>query len=457
MENLRKYGQATTITFSLTDRGTLDFESTPVTFASGDTQISKDEGAFANTINNPTHEGNGIYSLALTATEMQAKRITLTLIDTATKEWEDKEVRIVTHGDASAQYKMDFDYDIDRVIDHIENLKGHHTHQGDSIYVGPTTGNDTTGDGSRELPYATVTKAHATATDNNHDTIHLLADNTAGITVLDEQVTLTKNYLFVRGPGRDFCWKSTSSGDVITNTGNGVELMGFCLETHISGSGDGISNTGDFLYAHDIFSDYTRGNAIYLEDCSWCTIDKVTFVSVGVSGSGHGIQLKANGGAVAYNRVTNCDIYNVQGDGIKFLIGTGTMEDNIVSGNLIQECAGYGINIGTSVEHTHIHSNGIHDNTSGTINDNGTETHATNNEQWLKESTLVTDVGTELSAVPDTAGTFMQKINYLFQYFRNKRKVTSSTETMYKEDGTTELGTAPLSDDGNTFTKGESS
>jgi hypothetical protein len=107
---LKKYGTATTILFPLIDAGAQDFESTPVTFAAGDTQISKDEGAFANTTNNPVHEGNGIYSLALTATEMQAATIVITIIDqTAPKEWEDQAVIIDTYGNASAEHAVDLD------------------------------------------------------------------------------------------------------------------------------------------------------------------------------------------------------------------------------------------------------------------------------------------------------------------------------------------------------------
>lgn len=109
MEILRKYNEATTILFPLIDRGTLDFESTPVSFVAADCQISKDEGAFANTGSTPTHEGNGIYSLALTATEMQAARIVITVIDSATKTWEDQAIIITTYGNASAQHAFDLD------------------------------------------------------------------------------------------------------------------------------------------------------------------------------------------------------------------------------------------------------------------------------------------------------------------------------------------------------------
>lgn len=110
MEVLRKYGEAATFLFPLVDRGTQDFESTPVTFASGDTQVSKNEGAFANTTNDPAHEGNGIYSLALTATEMEAARLSITVIDqTSPKAWEDQAIIISTYGNASGQHAFDLD------------------------------------------------------------------------------------------------------------------------------------------------------------------------------------------------------------------------------------------------------------------------------------------------------------------------------------------------------------
>jgi hypothetical protein len=109
MAELRKYGTATTIYFPLVDAGAVDFESTPVSFAAGDTQISKDGGAFANCSNNPVHEGNGIYSLALTSTEMEAAVVVVTVIDSATKTWEDQAIVIDTYGNASAQHAIDLD------------------------------------------------------------------------------------------------------------------------------------------------------------------------------------------------------------------------------------------------------------------------------------------------------------------------------------------------------------
>lgn len=62
---------------------------------------------------------------------------------------------------------------------------------------------------------------------------------------------------------------------------------------------------------------------------------------------------------------------------------------------------------------------------------------------------------TELSAIPSTTGSLRTLLQFLFQYFRNKRTVTESTETLFKEDASTSLGTASVTDDGTTFTKGE--
>jgi len=65
--------------------------------------------------------------------------------------------------------------------------------------------------------------------------------------------------------------------------------------------------------------------------------------------------------------------------------------------------------------------------------------------------------GSELASIPTTTGTLRQKINFLFQYFRNRRTNTATTQKLYKEDGTTQLGSATVSDDGTTFDKGEMS
>jgi hypothetical protein len=105
-----KYGAGATFYVPLTDRGTLDFESTPVTFAAGDTKLQKDGATAANTSNNPAHEAHGIYALTLTGTELECATAAVTIIDqTGTKLWEDFALIIETYGNASGRHEFDLD------------------------------------------------------------------------------------------------------------------------------------------------------------------------------------------------------------------------------------------------------------------------------------------------------------------------------------------------------------
>lgn len=70
-------------------------------------------------------------------------------------------------------------------------------------------------------------------------------------------------------------------------------------------------------------------------------------------------------------------------------------------------------------------------------------------------NTALDATGTELSSIPTTTGSLRQKLNFIFQYFRNKRTITNTTEKLFKEDAATQLGTSTVSDDGTTFTHGE--
>lgn len=111
MIQLQKYGTQCTILFPLVKAGSNNFAvSGDYTHASGDVKISKDGGAAATATNAPSAitMGNGaVWSLTLTATEMQAAEIVVTIIDAATKAVEDQAIVIHTHGNASAKIVAD--------------------------------------------------------------------------------------------------------------------------------------------------------------------------------------------------------------------------------------------------------------------------------------------------------------------------------------------------------------
>lgn len=105
---LRKYGVEATIDFSLYEVDGVNFRIDAV-HAAGDTTLMKDEATEASTTNGFTDEGKG-YSIVLTATEMQAARIVIYVVDlTATKVWLDRTIIIETYGHASAQHAFDLD------------------------------------------------------------------------------------------------------------------------------------------------------------------------------------------------------------------------------------------------------------------------------------------------------------------------------------------------------------
>lgn len=101
---LGEYGIARTLDFELYTYTDAKDHRIDAVHASGDTKVSKDEGAAANTSNGFVDRGR-FYSIQLTATEMTAKRIVLEIVDQdATKLWIDKTIIIETFGDANAQF-----------------------------------------------------------------------------------------------------------------------------------------------------------------------------------------------------------------------------------------------------------------------------------------------------------------------------------------------------------------
>jgi len=113
VEILRKYNTATHIYIPIVKRAVVDFAvGADWTPAAGDVKISKDGGAAANVTNLPTAiaMGNTAYwDFSLTATELQAAKIVVTVADAATKAVEDQSFIIVTYGNASAEHAIDLD------------------------------------------------------------------------------------------------------------------------------------------------------------------------------------------------------------------------------------------------------------------------------------------------------------------------------------------------------------
>jgi hypothetical protein len=105
MAELREYGVATTFLMPVIKAGAVDFAtSSDWTPAAGDVKVIKNEGTPANIGTLPTAVGN-MWKFTLTATEMQAARVDIQVVDSATKAVEDQAYKFTTYGHASAQHE----------------------------------------------------------------------------------------------------------------------------------------------------------------------------------------------------------------------------------------------------------------------------------------------------------------------------------------------------------------
>ena len=316
----------------------------------------------------------------------------------------------------------------------VEHQRGAHTHQpiGNIFFVDPVNG-DTHANGNRggiTDPYAGIQDCHDNAvTDSNHDLIILLSGAAAGATTLTEDVTLTKRYLFIRGPGRDFIWTRSTNGDTITITADGVELFGFQVGTAATGVGNGITVTSaDFFRAQRLWIGNTQGHGIQLTNVDNAQILHNHFHDTGVSGSGHGLVLDAGAGQSGDNIIIEDNhFHSVAGDSVRLNpTGGGTVNDAVIRRNHITNSSGDGIDItGSGANRAVVAYNIIGSSGGLDINDNGTGTVSENNEQWstltaaqanaeadsaLADVNLDHLVGTAAGIPAVPAGTFLDQI-----------------------------------------------
>jgi hypothetical protein len=259
--------------------------------------------------------------------------------------------------------------------DIVESQRGEHTVHGQVFYVDPVNGDDDVGDGSRDAPYLTVQAAHNNlVTDSAHDCIILMAGEAAAVTTMYEAVTLTKRFLQIRGPGRDFIWTNPTAGTTITLSGDGIGISGVRIQTDATGNGHGVAVTSgaDFCGIRKCWFENTRGSGVHITDASNTIIEDCVFEEVGQSGAGRGINLAVSAGSVHHTFIRRCHISNAPNSGIR--LGGAGVEDTLIQDCSIHGSGGYGIAIIAGTVDTMICGLCAGDNASGDVSDAGTTT-----------------------------------------------------------------------------------
>jgi hypothetical protein len=255
-----------------------------------------------------------------------------------------------------------------RILDRVEYQRGHHTVTGATFYVDGVGGNDSTGDGSRSLPWKTISKALTACTSNAHDEIILLPNSAGGPTTITESATIavTKNYVQIRGPGRDCLVTLNTGGSVFSITANGVQLSGFRIATFSGASSDGVyvNSASDFVSISKCWIESAHRDAVQFNVANRCEVVDCVIVAAGRSG----VRVASGAGSGQFNLVLRCRI---------------------------RDCAGYAVDLqGADASECRIQKNSIRDNAGGINISAGTLDTIFTDNRMVNNTAEITNAGT---------------------------------------------------------------
>ena len=325
----------------------------------------------------------------------------------------------------------------------IETQRAHHTGTGSIWYWDPYNGLDTNSGIEPNKAFKTFAKAQEEAEDFHHDIIFALSGNPAGQTVTNEPVVITKNFLFLRGPGRDFKIVITddTKSPVTLNAGNmGSEVSGMILETAATGSAPAVFIDG---------ANFFLLNDLWIEDC----VGHGVHVLNSEHGYVHCVDINGAGGSCIYVGDTvshleichECVLLAAVGDGIN-LAGSGIDHVEIESCSITDNGA-YGIRVGSGAAHTFLGTVNVNlaNNTSGSVLDNGTDTvwGMEENRALIAEDVVAGGAATESS---------VQDVKALVEFVKDieggrwEIDGVNSQMIFYKADNITEVARFDLKD-----------
>jgi hypothetical protein len=450
--HLRKYGVETTIDFELYEVDGVDLRVDWVPQAA-DCEIMKDEGASTQCANTATDEGS-TYSIVLTATEMEAARHILKIVDSATgKVFLDKVISIETYGHASAQHAFDLNTatqdvnaiqisgsataadNLETLYDGVEGFYGAYAGpRGPGVYLNDAAGNTNTVngvDGTLANPVSTIAAAKTIAESLfNKPRIYLINNSDAIL------AAAMPDYEFV------------GIGEMMANTidlgSRDVDHSHFfnVLITGAQGGTQRFQATGCVLFAITgmeitalacLIADNT--SLVLRNDCAFDSC-----FSAVAGGSTPTLNI---------NSVANVNVY--------FRHHSGGMQiDNAVATTVISyDCPAGQLVIGATCTDLTIVPRG-----NLSLTDNGTSTNLDpdavmnrTNVNAEVADVLNTDAQPEVTAVPAANASLSAKVNWMFAQARNKGLQTSTTKTLRNDADDADIATSAISSDGTTFTR----
>lgn len=283
----------------------------------------------------------------------------------------------------------------------VESLRNSHPAFGNVFYWDPYAGSDINNGITPSAAVKTFTYAHSLATAGNNDVIFARSSDPSGTTIVDETLSISKHNLKVRGPGNSIkIIPSSTTSPTVSITADNIEFSGFYIETAATGSQNAISITGNNILFRDSWINNVRGHGISVSTSARLRLLTSVIENCGKSGTGDGINL---GNTTTQALVSKCLISKCK-NGIIFS-GTG-LSGNIIENCLIYKNAGYGVNIGATVDLTALRSaNTITNNTTANTLDNGTDTYIETPAGGASTTDIADAVWNEVITDHATAGT----------------------------------------------------
>lgn len=327
----------------------------------------------------------------------------------------------------------------------IEGLRPHHKGYGNIWYWNAKNGNDTNDGKSSSNAFKTFARAHEAAVDWGHDVIIVVPFGDS-LTMLTEPLTITKNFLFVRGMGFNahlHPMTTTAGGNLIDISGKGVEISGFHIEgINITAPNcNGINVTNSHVLIKDCTIEECTGYGVVIT--STAADDRSIIQSCFIRQNGKsGLQYNSGNHLMVYD--TEFEEHTEHGVDIT---GAGATEDVTFHHCSFLRNGGYGIKInnanvvGTTIESECFFA----ENTSGDYLDNGSNTVI----QALREDAGIADaVWDELYAGHTITGSYGALMNDLKDEAFGKWTMdpVAKTLTLYRSDGITVLKTFNLTD-----------
>lgn len=301
----------------------------------------------------------------------------------------------------------------------IEMLRPHHTGTGKIIFWNPYGGNDSYSGDHENRATKTFLQAHTLASDNGHDIIICISGDPSGTTVTTENCVITKNYVFVRGAGRDFTVHSNNDTlPAFDIQANGVELSSIQATTNTTNINAAIKSSGVFPLLKDLYI-ADSANGILVTGGEFGIIDNCRVSH----GNGYGVRIE---GASEHFNIKNSHIGSNIDDGLQ--IGTTSGHEVHISDTIIHGNGGYGMDIESGVSVTLIENNvSLFSNTLGAVRDLGTGTHDSSNGKGIANS--VWEEQTNNHTVEGTTGSELWHLKH------TKHEVFIDTELVLVGEG----------------------